>query len=124
MKDKRPKTTQRKSVENSILGVRGDQTSLAALKIQSGSADAAELAAAAKIVATQAAHENGRAGIQIHGAIGFQSECDAHWFMKRAHLYDLAGGSMLEQARWIVREAGRAQNPRSRILPSKLPPSS
>ena len=27
------------------------------------------------------------------GGIGFQAECDVHWFMKRAHVYEqLAGG--------------------------------
>ena len=78
------------------------QTALACLKIETGTVDGALQAAAAKITAAQAAHENGRAAIQLHGGIGFQSECDAHWFMKRSHLYDQAGGSMLIQARHIA----------------------
>jgi alkylation response protein AidB-like acyl-CoA dehydrogenase len=80
------------------------QTSLAALKVQLDAADAGFQAASAKLVAAQAAHENGRAGIQLHGGIGFQAECDAHWFMKRAHVYDRAGGSMQRQARRIAAE--------------------
>jgi alkylation response protein AidB-like acyl-CoA dehydrogenase len=79
-------------------------TSLAALKVQAGAADAVLQAAAAKLVAAQAAHENGRAAIQLHGGIGFQAECDAHWFMKRAHVYDRMGGSTQLQARRIAAE--------------------
>lgn len=78
------------------------QTSLACLKVQAAAQDAMLQAAAAKLVAARAAHENGRAAIQVHGGIGFQSECDAHWFMKRAHLYDQAGGSMHLQARTVI----------------------
>lgn len=80
------------------------QTSLACLKVSAAAQDAKLQAAAAKLIAAQAAHENGRAAIQLHGAIGFQSECDVHWFMKRAHLYDQAGGSMQLQARCVMAE--------------------
>jgi hypothetical protein len=80
------------------------QTALACLKIEAAARDAALQAAAAKLTAAQAAHENGRAAIQLHGGIGFQSECDVHWFMKRAHLYDQAGGGMLIQARRVATE--------------------
>jgi hypothetical protein len=80
------------------------QTSLAALKVQAGAPDAVLQAASAKLVAANAAHENGRAAIQVHGGIGFQSECDVHWFMKRAHLYDQLGGAMAAQARRIIAE--------------------
>jgi alkylation response protein AidB-like acyl-CoA dehydrogenase len=69
------------------------QTSLACLKAQNRAKDADFQVASALLVAADAAHENGRAGIQMHGGIGFQAECDMHWFMKRAHVYDqLAGG--------------------------------
>ncbi|MBW8753735.1 MAG: acyl-CoA dehydrogenase family protein [Sphingomonadales bacterium] len=71
---------------------------LACLKLGAGAPDAALQIAAAKLKASHAAHENGRAVIQIHGGLGFQSECDAHWFMKRAHVYDQAGGNMQAQA--------------------------
>ena len=73
-------------------------TALACLKLQVGACDAAQAVAAARLKAAHAAHENGRAAIQIHGGIGFHAECDAHWTMKRAHVYDLAGGSMQVQA--------------------------
>jgi alkylation response protein AidB-like acyl-CoA dehydrogenase len=80
------------------------QTNLAALKVQEAAADAVLQSSSAKLVAANAAHENGRAAIQVHGGIGFQSECDVHWFMKRAHLYDQAGGAVAVQARRIVAE--------------------
>jgi alkylation response protein AidB-like acyl-CoA dehydrogenase len=80
------------------------QTSLASLKVQTGAADAPLQVAAAKLVAAQAAYENGRAGIQIHGGIGFQSECDAHWFLKRAFIYDHAGGAVNVQAHRVIAE--------------------
>jgi Acyl-CoA dehydrogenase, C-terminal domain len=79
------------------------QTCLAALKVQTGAEDAALEASAAKLVAADAAHENGRASIQVHGGIGYQSEGDAHWFMKRAHTLDQIGGSIGAQARRIAR---------------------
>ncbi len=78
------------------------QTNLACLKVQAAAPDAVLQSAAAKLVAAQAAHENGRAAIQMHGGIGFQAECDAHWFMKRAHLYDQFGGCIQQQAHRVV----------------------
>jgi alkylation response protein AidB-like acyl-CoA dehydrogenase len=78
---------------------------LACLKLQAGAPDAALQVAAAKLKAAEAAHENGRAAIQIHGGLGFHAECDAHWFMKRAHIYDQAGGAMQDQANRVFRAA-------------------
>ena len=78
------------------------QTNLACLKLEAEASDAVFQSAAAKLVAAQAAHENGRAAIQMHGGIGFQAECDAHWFMKRAHLYDQAGGCVQKQAQRVL----------------------
>lgn len=80
------------------------QTCLAALKLEAGAADAPLQVASARLLAAEAAQENGRACIQIHGGIGFQAECDAHWFVKRAFVYDQAGGAMAEQARRIIAE--------------------
>jgi alkylation response protein AidB-like acyl-CoA dehydrogenase len=80
------------------------QTQLACLKVQANAGDAALQAAAAKLSAAHAAHENGRMAIQMHGALGFQAECDVHWFMKRAHLYDQAGGGMQVQAQRVIAE--------------------
>jgi alkylation response protein AidB-like acyl-CoA dehydrogenase len=78
------------------------QTSLAGLKLAAGAEDASLQVAAAKLLAAEAAEENGRACIQIHGGIGFQAECDAHWFLKRARVYDQAGGAMAEQAQRVI----------------------
>lgn len=78
------------------------QTCLAALKSEARADDALMQIASAKLLAAESAHENGRAGIQIHGGIGFQSECDAHWFVKRAFLYDQAGGAMPLQAERVI----------------------
>jgi alkylation response protein AidB-like acyl-CoA dehydrogenase len=80
------------------------QTELACLKVQTSAHDAVLQTAAAKLLAAQAAHENGRAAVHLHGGLGFQSECDVHWFMKRAHLYDQAGGSMRTQACTVIAE--------------------
>ena len=80
------------------------QTELACLKVQTSAHDAVLQAAAAKLLAAQAAHENGRDAVHLHGGLGFQSECDAHWFMKRAHLYDQAGGNMRTQAGTVIAE--------------------
>jgi len=80
------------------------QTGLACLKVETSAHDAVLQTAAAKLLAAQAAHENGRDAVHLHGGLGFQSECDAHWFMKRAHLYDQVGGSMQTQARRVIAE--------------------
>lgn len=81
------------------------QTNLACLKLQASAEDAPLQVASAKLLAAQAAHENGRAGIQVHGGIGYQSECDAHWFVKRAYIYDQAGGNIVAQTRHVVEAA-------------------
>jgi alkylation response protein AidB-like acyl-CoA dehydrogenase len=78
------------------------QCCLAALKLKANAPDAAMQVASAKLLAAEAAHENGRACIQIHGGIGFQAACDAHWFVKRAAIYDQAGGSMQLQAERVI----------------------
>jgi alkylation response protein AidB-like acyl-CoA dehydrogenase len=72
----------------------GDLVWLACLKLHAGSPDRELAVASAKLKAAHAAHENGRAVIQIHGGLGFQSECDAHWYMKRPHVYSQAGWNM------------------------------
>jgi alkylation response protein AidB-like acyl-CoA dehydrogenase len=80
------------------------QTELACLKVQTAAHDAVLQSAAAKLIAAQAAHENGRNAVHLHGGLGFQSECDVHWFMKRAHLYDQIGGNMRAQASRVIAE--------------------
>jgi len=54
--------------------------------------DASEIAAA-RMLAARAAIDNAKANIQIHGGMGFTAECDAHLFLKRAHLMALLGSS-------------------------------
>lgn len=76
------------------------QTCVAALHVVNDAAGAALQVESALLLAAEAGHENGRAGIQMHGGIGFQAECDIHWFMKRTHVYEqLAGGRQATASR-------------------------
>jgi alkylation response protein AidB-like acyl-CoA dehydrogenase len=58
----------------------------AACTLDGGAPDAAFHIAAAKRLADQAALENGRANIQVHGGIGMTDEATPHLCLKRAHL--------------------------------------
>lgn len=58
----------------------------AACALDAGDADAEFHIAAAKHLADQAALENGRANIQVHGGIGMTDEAYPHLCLKRAHL--------------------------------------
>ena len=78
------------------------QTSLAALKVQAGSPDMPVQVASAAYNAIVAAHENARAAVQMHGGIGFQAECDVHWFVKRAHVYEQLAGGLQAQCHDII----------------------
>ncbi len=62
------------------------QLYFAACALDKGDGDAAFHIAAAKRLADQAALENGRANIQVHGGIGMTDEALAHLPLKRAHL--------------------------------------
>lgn len=65
-------------------------------------------AAAARLLAGDAALENGRFNIQIHGGMGFTYEAGAHLFLKRAWMLSgLNSGERLEQQR-IMASAGPA----------------
>jgi alkylation response protein AidB-like acyl-CoA dehydrogenase len=75
---------------------------LAALSVTERRADAAFLAASAKLVATDAALSNARACVQIHGGLGITAECAAHLFVKRAHVLDAIGGTRRDQQRRIL----------------------
>jgi alkylation response protein AidB-like acyl-CoA dehydrogenase len=66
---------------------------LAALKMLAGEGDAFVHVTAAKVVATNAALANAAANVQVHGGIGFTSECEAHLFVKRANLLEQIAGS-------------------------------
>jgi alkylation response protein AidB-like acyl-CoA dehydrogenase len=79
------------------------QTCVAALQVADGADGAPLQVESALLLAAEAGHENGRAGIQLHGGIGFQAECDIHWFMKRTHVYEqLAGGKRAVAARVLA----------------------
>ncbi len=78
------------------------QTNVACLKVMAQARDAGLQVDSALLLAAEAAHENARASIQMHGAIGFQAECDVHWFMKRAHVYDQLVGGRLAVARSVL----------------------
>jgi alkylation response protein AidB-like acyl-CoA dehydrogenase len=45
-----------------------------------------------KLVATGAALQNAAQNIQVHGAIGFTAEADAHVYLKRSHLMEQLWG--------------------------------
>jgi alkylation response protein AidB-like acyl-CoA dehydrogenase len=62
------------------------QLYFAACALDENAADVAFHVAAAKRLADQAALENGRANIQVHGGIGMTDEAAAHLPLKRAHL--------------------------------------
>jgi len=47
---------------------------------------------AAKLVAVDAALKNAGQNIQVHGAIGFTAEADAHVYLKRAHVVEQLWG--------------------------------
>jgi alkylation response protein AidB-like acyl-CoA dehydrogenase len=70
------------------------QLVMAAIAEREGWPDAAFQTAAVRLLAPRIALENGRANIQIHGAIGFSAECDAHFYVKRAHALCQVGGDV------------------------------
>ena len=70
-----------------------DMLSFGAVATAEGRADHRFQAASALVVAIRAAFFNTGKNIQIHGGMGFSAECDAHLFLKRAHVLEtLAGG--------------------------------
>jgi len=60
--------------------------------------DPARAVSAAKIVAADGARANGRAAIQLHGGMGMTWEVDAHLYLKRAMVLDLAFGTADDHA--------------------------
>jgi hypothetical protein len=70
-----------------------DTLAFAAVAMAERRADYRYQVAASLNIAIRAALFNARTNIQIHGGMGFSSECDAHLFVKRAHVLEtLAGG--------------------------------
>lgn len=62
------------------------QLDMAAIALRDAEGDAPFQIAALARLAPRVALETARAGIQIHGAIGFSAEADAHLYVKQAHL--------------------------------------
>ena len=60
--------------------------------------EVARAVATAKLMAGDAARQNGKACVQVHGGMGFTWEVDAHLYLKRAWVLDAAFGSVDEHA--------------------------
>ena len=60
--------------------------------------DAARAAAAAKVVADEAAFRNGKDCVQVHGGMGFTWEVDVHLYLKRAAVLSQQFGTASEHA--------------------------
>jgi len=76
-----------------------DTLSFAAVAMAEGRSDYRFQVASALVVALRAAFFNTGKNIQIHGGMGFSAECDAHLFLKRAHVLEtLAGGLKASRA--------------------------
>lgn len=84
------------------------QTVYAALGVRERHGDAEFQAVTAKAVSTRAALDGAADNIQVHGGMGFTAEIPAHLFLKRAHLWNQAGGNL------------RAQHARLAALPPPL----
>lgn len=65
----------------------------AACALDAGDSEVAFHVAAAKRLADQAALENGRVNIQVHGGIGMTDEAYPHFCLKRAHLLNFIAPS-------------------------------
>lgn len=56
----------------------------------------------AKLTAGEAALENAKAAVQVHGAMGFTWEVDVHLYLKRAWVHDAAYGSLVDHSRLVA----------------------
>ncbi len=77
------------------------QARVAAVSFGLGGNDTSEVAAA-RWLAGNAAIKNAKASIQVHGGMGFTAECDAHLFLKRAHLLAGLGSSRRAEERRLI----------------------
>lgn len=93
----------------SDMALRADAASnlvnFAAVSLAAGHDDAAYLCTAAKLLTARYALLSAKETIQVHGGIGFTVECNAHHFLKRAHLYDLIGGGSSRQQQRLLTDA-------------------
>jgi alkylation response protein AidB-like acyl-CoA dehydrogenase len=65
-------------------------------------ADTVRAVAAAKLVAGDAALQNGKAAIQLHGGMGMTWEVDSHLYLKRAWVLDASFGAADAQAEAVA----------------------
>ena len=71
----------------------------ALLAVDGGDERTASEIASARLLARQAATENAKANIQVHGAMGFTAECDAHLYLKRALVFAILGSNRGDERR-------------------------
>jgi len=83
------------------------QTRLATAQAVCGSADASAIACA-RLLASDAALENAKANIQVHGGMGFTFESEAHLLLKRAHLLAALNGNRPQLLQRIIAGEARA----------------
>lgn len=84
------------------------QVDFASVVVGKGQPDALYHSTAAKLVAVDAALKNGATNIQVHGAIGFTAETDAHVYLKRAHTIDVLGGDVRATRAAMINQAAPA----------------
>jgi alkylation response protein AidB-like acyl-CoA dehydrogenase len=86
----------------------GALVSFASICVAARREDANFQATAAKLLSGRSALLGAKETIQVHGAIGFTVECDAHHLLKRAHVYDHIAGSSRRQQQLLLAEAAPA----------------
>jgi alkylation response protein AidB-like acyl-CoA dehydrogenase len=78
------------------------QAAVASLTLSDHDPGAGFHGTACKLVSIDAALKNASQNIQVHGAIGFTSEADAHLYLKRAHVMDqLWGDTRFQRERML-----------------------
>lgn len=75
------------------------QTTYAVLAAEASQADVVFQIASAGVLASQAAHLNAAANVQIHGGIGYTAEHAPHLYVKRSHVMDCIGGGQRSRLR-------------------------
>ena len=72
--------------------------------------DASFQIAAARLIAGDAALQNARANVQVHGGIGFTEECDAQLLERRTQLWlQIGGGTRAHQRALLACQAPGAE---------------
>lgn len=78
------------------------QTCFASLVMAEDREDSDFQVVSSKIVATEAALKNSSDNIQVHGAIGFTADANAHHYLKRSHVIDLLWGNLRKQRQSLL----------------------